>query len=83
MLRLAVINAESGQVQHHCNIPEQHSQCGNRHIGRARLEVAVDMHEHVTTQLFGAVGRCDRTWFSPAAVNQTAVCRIDGHHRHN
>ena len=49
MVRLAVINAESGQVQHHCNIPEQQSQYGNRHIGRARLEAAVVTHEHIIT----------------------------------
>ena len=45
---------ESDQGQYHCNIPEQQSQCGNRHIGRARLEAAVDTHEHLTTQLLGA-----------------------------
>lgn len=36
------------------NIPVQQSQCGNRHIGRARLEAAVDTREHVIAQLFGA-----------------------------
>ena len=53
MVRFAVINGESGQVQYHCNIPVQQSQCGNRRIGRARLEAAVDTREHVIAQLFG------------------------------
>ena len=51
MVRFAVINGESGQGQYHCNIPVQQSQCGNRRIGRARLEAAVD---NVIMQLFGA-----------------------------